>query len=106
MKKATTDRRARRQVLKGLVRGGLCLPLAGTLAELWPAFGANHDQRPQPANPPAPSTFSQADHDFLYELECLAFRYFWEQASPSTGLVKDRCNVRVGTDKRTVARIA
>jgi len=102
MKRATTHRRARRQVLKGLVRSGLCVPLAG----IWPSFAANNDQRAQPANPPAPSTFSQEDHDFLYELECLTFRYFWEQASPATGLVKDRCNVRVGTDDGIVASIA
>jgi hypothetical protein len=106
MKRPTTNRRARRQVLKGLVRGGLCLPLAGTLAELLPAFAANNDQRPQPANPPAHTTISQEDHDFLYELECLTFRYFWEQASPATGLVKDRCNVRVGQDNGIVASIA
>jgi hypothetical protein len=93
-------------VLKGLVRGGLYVPLAGTLAELWPASAANQQQRPQPANPPAPSKISQEDHDFLYELECLTFRYFWEQASPATGLVKDRCNVRVGTDNGIVASIA
>jgi hypothetical protein len=102
MKRATNHRRARRQVLKGLVRSGLCVPLAG----IWPSFAANNDQRAQPANPPAPSTFSQEDHDFLYELECLTFRYFWEQASPATGLVKDRCNVRVGTDDGIVASIA
>jgi hypothetical protein len=72
---------------------------------MWPALAAN-EQRAQPANPPAPSTFSQEDHDFLYELECLTFRYFWEQASPATGLVKDRCNVRVGTDNGIVASIA
>jgi hypothetical protein len=102
MKRATTHRRARRQVLKGLVGSGLCVPLAG----IWPSFAANNDQRAQPANPPAPSTFSQEDHDFLYELECLTFRYFWEQASPATGLVKDRCNVRVGTDDGIVASIA
>ena len=102
MKRATTHRRVRRQVLKGLVRSGLCMPLAG----IWPSFAANNDQRAQPANPPAPSTFSQEDHDFLYELECLTFRYFWEQASPATGLVKDRCNVRVGTDDGIVASIA
>jgi hypothetical protein len=42
----------------------------------------------------------------LYELECLTFRYFWEQASPATGLVKDRCNLRVNSDNGVVASIA
>jgi len=102
MKQETSHRRVRRELLKGFVRGSLCVPLAG----VWPALAASIEQHAQPANPPAPSTFSQEDHDFLYELECLTFRYFWEQASPATGLVKDRCNVRVGTDNGIVASIA
>ena len=96
-------RRARREVLKGLLRGSLCIPLAG----IWPAFAKADEQHPQatPA-PPASSTLAQPDHDFLYELECLTFRYFWEQASPATGLVKDRCNLRVSADNGIVASIA
>jgi hypothetical protein len=39
-------------------------------------------------------------------LECLTFRYFWEQAGTDTGLVKDRCNVQVSTDNGVVANIA
>ena len=102
MKRVTSHRRARRELLKGLATSSVCVPLAG----MWPALAASNEQRAQPANPPAPSTFSQEDRDFLYELECLTFRYFWEQASPATGLVKDRCNVRVGTDNGIVASIA
>jgi hypothetical protein len=102
MKRVTSHRRARRELLKGLASSSVCVPLAG----MWPALAARNEQRAQPANPPAPSTFSQEDRDFLYELECLTFRYFWEQASPATGLVKDRCNVRVGTDNGIVASIA
>ena len=102
MKRVTSHRRARRELLKGLATSSVCVPLAG----MWPALAGSYEQRAQPANPPAPSTFSQEDRDFLYELECLTFRYFWEQASPATGLVKDRCNVRVGTDNGIVASIA
>src|SRR5215472_5693700 len=102
MKRVTSHRLARRQLLKGLVRGSLCVPLAG----MWSALATSNEQRAQPANPPAPSTFSQEDHEFLYELECLTFRYFWEQASPATGLVKDRCNLRVSQDNGIVASTA
>ena len=69
-------------------------------------MAATDDQHSQPAPPPPETTFSQADHDFLYELECLTFRYFWEQAGPATGLVKDRCNVRLEADNGIVASIA
>lgn len=40
-------------------------------------------------NGPAP-TLSPEDEAFLNEIEYRAFRYFWEQVEPSTGLVKDR----------------
>jgi hypothetical protein len=45
------------------------------------------------------------DNQFLEELEKASFQFFWEQANPETGLVKDRCNVRV-SDKGGVASIA
>ena len=95
-------RRTRREVLKGLAIGGLSLPLAG----MWPAFAKKDEQHPQPTPAPTSTTLSQADQDFLYELECLTFRYFWEQASPATGLVKDRCNLRVSQDNGIVASTA
>lgn len=45
------------------------------------------------------------DDAFLDELERANFRYFWEQGDDQTGLVKDRCNVRVD-DKGIVASVA
>ena len=38
-------------------------------------------------------------------LERSNFLFFWEQASPQTGLIKDRCNART-TDTGVVASIA
>jgi hypothetical protein len=57
-------------------------------------------QEKQTAPQPAPGTTSPlpADDQFLDELEKLNFQYFWEQASPQTGLVKDRCNVQVNSN--------
>jgi len=98
----TTKGVSRRSVLKGLLRGSLCMPLAGVL----PAFAMADEQQARPASPPAPSTLSDSDRDFLYELECLTFRYFWEQANPATGLVKDRCSIRTANDEGVVASIA
>jgi hypothetical protein len=48
---------------------------------------------------------SDEDDRFLDELEKANFLFFLEQASPQTGLVKDRCNVRAA-DHTVVASIA
>ncbi|MBO0799228.1 MAG: hypothetical protein J2P31_10455, partial [Blastocatellia bacterium] len=37
--------------------------------------------------------FSQSDQAFLEDLSHRAFSYFWEQADPRTGLVRDRSKV-------------
>ncbi|MHB1021504.1 MAG: glucoamylase family protein [Acidobacteriaceae bacterium] len=50
-------------------------------------------------------TLSPDDEGFLDEIEHANFLYFWEQANPQTGLVKDRGSVEVN-DSRTVASIA
>ena len=58
------------------------------------------------ATNPAP-TFSPEDDQLLDELERLSCCFFREQASPQTGLVKDRCNARkASTDNSLVASIA
>src|ERR1017187_10248051 len=45
------------------------------------------------------------DHQFLDEIERAIFLYFWEQASPTTGQVKDRA-FAAGNDTRTLSSIA
>ena len=50
-------------------------------------------------------TISAEDDAFLEEIEKAQFLFFHEQADPETGLVKDRCNVRI-VDKTVVANIA
>ena len=92
----------RRRLLKGFLQGSLLLPFAGLLS----GDDVPDQQHALPAPLPSTTTLSDADRDFLYELECLSFRYFWEQANPSTGLVKDRCNVQVAEDQGVVASIA
>jgi hypothetical protein len=52
------------------------------------------------------AVLSADDEAFLDQLQRATFRYFWEQADPSTGLVKDRCNVRKQRDDAKVASIA
>jgi hypothetical protein len=53
----------------------------------------------------AAPTLSPEDDAFLEELEKANFQFFWDQADPQTGLVKDRCHVR-GPDNTIVASIA
>src|SRR5260370_2332515 len=48
---------------------------------------------------------SKSDEALLDEICLSAFRYFWEAASPDTGLVKDRSRAD-GLDPRTVGSIA
>ncbi|MCW5981450.1 MAG: hypothetical protein KIT09_25415 [Bryobacteraceae bacterium] len=50
-------------------------------------------------------SLSPEDDAFLEELELANFLYFWEQADPQTGLIKDRANIR-REDKGVVASIA
>ena len=90
---------SRRDFVRQILGAGGCLPLA-RFAFSQPAA----DQKPSP-HPARPETLSPEDHQFLNDLEKANFQYFWEQASPRTGLVKDRCNIR-SNDSGIVGSIA
>ena len=47
----------------------------------------------------------KSDDEILDEIQRSAFDFFWTEASPSTGLVKDRA-LADGNDKRTISSIA
>ncbi len=49
--------------------------------------------------------FSPDDDQFLEELEKANFLYFWEQANPASGMVRDRANVR-NPDNSVLSSIA
>src|SRR5437879_5409870 len=59
----------------------------------------------RPADPAGSAGLSPEDNRFLEDLENASYLFFWEQANPATGLVKDRCNVRT-SDHGMVASIA
>jgi hypothetical protein len=62
--------------------------------------------KPAPSSLP-PGNLSPEDDQFLEELERLNFCFFWEQANPDTGMVKDRCNARAAAaDNGIVGSIA
>src|SRR6516225_6716452 len=93
----------RRDLLRRILGMRVCTRYAGRgILPLLTVFG---EQGTQPAGHPVPESLSPEDDQLLEELESANFRYFWEQADPQTGLVKDRCNVR-GPDSGVVASIA
>jgi hypothetical protein len=80
---------SRRAVLRQIA----CLSLAGALPSGTLAAIARATQPSQPPSP-IPEPLSPQDDQFLNALEHANFLFFWEQANPQTGLIKDRCNVR------------
>lgn len=54
---------------------------------------------------PTKYRFTRDEDQFLEELERACFQFFWDEASPQTGLVKDRSQA-TGPDSRNVASIA
>lgn len=55
--------------------------------------------------PPAGDGYPGTDDQLLDEIERAGFLYFWEQADPNTGQVKDRA-LAAGNDNRTISSIA
>jgi hypothetical protein len=95
---------SRRELLVLAARLGLTCPLV-FLAEQGARAGLAVASAPRPLAIPAASAFSSADEAFLEEVEKAGFLFFWEQASPYTGLIKDRSQAD-GPDQRDVASIA
>jgi hypothetical protein len=100
---------SRRKLLRRMAGISIGLPL--TRAKLFPLLGGQAEE-PQngapsagPAPTPEPGSLTPEDDQLLDEIERACFLFFWEQANPETGLIKDRCNVRV-KDTSVAASIA
>src|SRR5882762_9468881 len=96
------NRLSRRDILLQLGGMGM-LTVFGVPKILLQANGAK--ERLAPASSTAASVLSTDDEQLLDELEKRNFQFFWEEASPQTGLIKDRCNV-LKNDTTVVASIA
>ena len=100
---------SRRKLLRQMAGLSLGLPLSqsSVLSLVGQSGPQSHSAKPHqsPAAPPIPTSLSPEDDQFLNDLEHASFLFFWEQANPPTGLIKDRCNVRV-KDTSTAASIA
>jgi hypothetical protein len=92
---------SRREVMRQMLGAGGCLPLA----RLMSALPLPQQAAPAPVASSGLAALSAEDDQFLNELEIANFKYFWEQASPKTGMVKDRCHVGTN-DQGIVASIA
>ena len=85
----------RRSLLRNGIRAAVCLPLAAAL-DVNAGYGAQAQRRMVPRSTmplPRQTPFTPDDEALLDEIERSSFRFFWEQANPSTGLVRDRANV-------------
>jgi len=96
-------RTSRRRVLRQMAGVSLGLPFA-QWKPVW-AQAATLHRRKEAASLPAPVALSPEDDQFLDDLERASFLFFWEQANPETGLIKDRCNVHIN-DTGIVASVA
>jgi hypothetical protein len=99
-KKGDAERRriTRREFLGVSGRLALSLPLAGLI-------GCSPKLEQNSFGALAIPAFTGSDEQILDGLEQAAFRYFWEQAYPTTGLIKDRTHAR-DTDSYFGASIA
>jgi hypothetical protein len=61
--------------------------------------------RPSHSPTPPGAGYAGTDDQLLEEMEKAAFLFFWEQADPTTGQVKDRA-FATGNDTRTISSIA
>jgi hypothetical protein len=98
-----SPRLSRRQLLGNLGKAAALAPLSRAVS----VFGqtASGKAAPQAKTPASP--FSAQDDQLLDEIERLTCCFFYEQAGPETGLVKDRCNAhKASTDNSIVASIA
>ena len=102
MSHAETNLLSRRKVLRQVLGTGICLPFAQILAAL------NTQDQPIVTSDGAGTTtaLSAEDDQFLDEVEKASFLFFWEQGSPNTGMVKDRCNVHTNSPEGGAASIA
>jgi hypothetical protein len=94
---------SRRTLLQQAARAGFYLPMGSVVSRLLA-------QAPEPKKAPytplaGQLPFSEEDDALLEDLVHRNFQFFWEQANPETGLIRDRCNV-TKPDNNSVCSIA
>ena len=99
--KQEEQQRTRREFLS-IVSHAAAASLLGGLAFSVQGCGGNYSPPPPPPGDGYPGT----DDQLLEEIEKAAFLFFWEQADPNTGQVKDRALATGINDTHTVSSIA
>lgn len=94
--KSSTRLFTRREVLRYAGKAAVAAPVLALTMTCGGAFST-----PTQAPPIEPVS----DDDFLDQIQRAIFLFFWEQADPTTGQVKDRA-LAAGNDSRTVSSIA
>jgi hypothetical protein len=89
----------RRELLSLIAKGALVSPFVSHRA-----LHALSDSRTQQT--PVPPDWRLTDDELLEEMVSRAFLFFWNEASPRTGLVRDRALADGGVDNRKTASIA
>jgi hypothetical protein len=86
----------RRRLLQASLLGALSLPLAPLVSCV---------PKAKPFTEPDRIPYPGSDEELLDDIERVAFDFFWNEASPVTGQVRDRAQVN-GNDQRVIASIA
>src|SRR5213593_3474385 len=87
MQRMNTDQRGRNQIIV-VILCGLCVFVVNSALPYSPQSRKDHKE--SGGNPAPVERLSAQDEAFLEDLSRRSFRYFWEQANPHTGLVRDR----------------
>jgi len=103
IRKPPGHRSSRRAFLAGASRGA-ALSIFGGLSLLGQGCGGGISSN-LPPPPPAGDGYPGTDDQLMEEIEKAGFSFFWEQADPNSGQVKDRA-LAAGNDTRTVSSIA
>jgi hypothetical protein len=99
-------RTSRRRLLRQMAGASLVLPFAPwKTLPVWAQTPTKRTDQRHKELSSRPTALSPEDDKFLDDLERSSFLFFWEQTNPQTGLIKDRCNVRI-KDTGIVASIA
>jgi len=95
---------SRRELLRQAVRAGALIPWSRTSILSAGRLAAVADT-PQAAPGAGSGPFYQVDEALLEAVEEANYKFFWEQANPYTGIVRDRCNA-TNPDKADLGSIA